>query len=256
MDEGIRKGKRKEAPKGWTRDVKQVMDLLENGEMELQGMIPWSSNYTYLTRVAGSDREMLAVYKPACGERPLWDFETGTLCQREVAAYLISVELGWPNIPPTILREGPMGIGAVQQFVEFKRRENFFTIRDRCRDEMLKIAAFDALVNNTDRKGGHILMDESGGIWCIDHGVTFHEEPKLRTVVWDFVGEPIPYELQMGLEALRPRLKAGDPFRRKLEPLLSRSELRALDLRLNQLLREQAYPSPPEDWPHIPWPPV
>ncbi len=256
MEDGTRKGKRSLGSRAWLRDTNSVLNLLETGEMELQGMIPWSSNYTYLARVCGGDREMLAVYKPACGERPLWDFETGTLCQREVAAYVLSAELGWPNIPPTVLREGPMGIGAVQQFVEFKRRENFFTIRERCRADMMQIAAFDALVNNTDRKGGHILVDEAGAVWCIDHGVTFHEEPKLRTVIWDFVGEAIPQNLMKDLEHLRPQLKNGEPLRRKLETLLSRSELRALDGRLWQLLREQVYPPPPEDWPHIPWPPV
>lgn len=256
MDEANRKVKRGQMTRGWTRDTQQVIDLLETGVIELQGMIPWSSNYTYLARLSAADRELHAIYKPACGERPLWDFETGTLCHREVAAYLISAELGWPNIPPTILRDGPMGVGAVQQFIEFKRRENFFTIRDTCRDEMKKIAVFDALVNNTDRKGGHILVDEAGEIWCIDHGVTFHEEPKLRTVVWDFVGEAISDDLLSELAVLRPRLKAGDPFRRKLEPLLSRQELRALDQRIGQLIREQVYPAPPEDWPHIPWPPV
>ncbi len=256
MEDGFRKGKRNTGARAWMRDASQVQSLLETGTMELQGMIPWSSNYTYLVRVMGGDRELQAVYKPACGERPLWDFETGTLCNREVAAYLISADLGWPNIPLTVLRDGPMGIGAVQQFVEFRRRENFFTVRDRCRDDMLRIAAFDALINNTDRKGGHILVDDSGEIWCIDHGVTFHEEPKLRTVVWDFIGEPIPAELLGSLDRLRPHLKSGEPLRRRLDQLLSRSEVRALEGRLNQLLREKAYPSPPEDWPHIPWPPV
>lgn len=232
------------------------MTLLEVGEVELQGLIPWSSNYTYLARVHNGNQEILAVYKPSCGERPLWDFETGTLCNREVAAYRLSASLGWPNIPPTVLREGPMGLGALQQFVAFKRRENFFTLRDRCREEMLKIAAFDALVNNTDRKGGHILEDSSGTIWCIDHGVTFHEEPKLRTVVWDFVDEPIPPMILRDLENLRPKLRGNEDLRCKLEPLLSRTELRALESRLNRLLRDGVYPSPPEDWPHIPWPPV
>ncbi len=256
MEDGIRKSKQGTILRGWMRDTEEVLNLLESGEMELQGMIPWSSNYTYLARVRQNDRELLAVYKPACGERPLWDFETGTLCHREVAAYDVSAELGWPNIPPTILRDGPMGIGAVQQFVEFKRRENFFTIRDRCRDVMMEIAAFDALINNTDRKGGHILVDENGAVWCIDHGVTFHEEPKLRTVIWDFVGEPIPQNLMRDLEQLRLKLKTGEPLRRKLDLLLSRAELRALDARLWELVRDHAFPPPPEDWPHIPWPPV
>ncbi len=256
MDEVLKRGRRNPMARAWLRDTAQVLDVLANGEMELQGMIPWSSNYTYLARVRSGDRELLGVYKPACGERPLWDFETGTLCNREVAAFDISSELGWPNIPPTVLRDGPMGMGALQQFIEFRRRENFFTVRDRCRGEMLQIAAFDALINNTDRKGGHILIDESGSIWCIDHGVTFHEEPKLRTVIWDFVGEPIPQPLVKDLERLRPKLKGNEPLRRKLEGLLSRSELRALDMRLGGLLRERIYPPPPEDWPHIPWPPV
>jgi hypothetical protein len=256
MEGETRKGRRYQNSHQWRSDAGDVVGLLEAGEMELQGLIPWSSNYTYLARVHTGSRELLAVYKPSCGERPLWDFETGTLCNREVAAYLISAELGWPNIPPTVLREGPMGLGALQQFIAFKRRENFFTLRDRCREEMLKIAAFDALVNNTDRKGGHVLEDQAGTVWCIDHGVTFHEDPKLRTVIWDFVDEAIPDALVVDLEKLRSKLKGNEELRGKLDPFISRNEQRALDSRLARLLRERVYPSPPEDWPHIPWPPV
>ncbi len=256
MDDEIRKGKRNQTSRNRPDRIENVLSLLENGEVELQGMIPWSSNYTYLARVQAGNREMLAIYKPSCGERPLWDFETGTLCNREVAAFLVSEELGWPNIPPTVLRAGPMGMGALQQFIEFKRRENFFTIRDRCRDEMRQIAVFDALVNNTDRKGGHVLEDTGGVVWCIDHGVTFHEEPKLRTVIWDFVGEAIPERLIRDLERLRPKLRGTESLRRSLETLISRNEMRSLEARLAVLLRERVYPPPPEDWPHIPWPPV
>lgn len=256
MNGETRKGRKSQDPRNWRAQADEVVTLLETGEVELQGLIPWSSNYTYLAHVREGQRDLLAVYKPSCGERPLWDFETGTLCNREVAAFRLSAQLGWPNIPPTVLREGPMGLGALQQFIPFKRRENFFTIRDRCREEMLKIAAFDALVNNTDRKGGHVLEDSAGVIWCIDHGVTFHEEPKLRTVIWDFVDEPIPEMLLKDLECLRPKLRANEEFRASMESLLSRIELRALESRLNRLLRERVYPSPPEDWPHIPWPPV
>jgi hypothetical protein len=256
MDGETRKARRNQVSGNRRSEAEGVVNLLETGEVELQGLIPWSSNYTYLARVRSGSREMHAVYKPSCGERPLWDFETGTLCNREVAAYLLSAELGWPNIPPTVLRDGPMGLGALQQFIPFKRRENFFTIRDRCREEMLKIAAFDALVNNTDRKGGHILEDNAGVIWCIDHGVTFHEEPKLRTVIWDFVDEPIPDPLMRDLERLREKLTGGEGLRQKLEDLLSIKEARALEARLARLLRERVYPAPPDDWPHIPWPPV
>lgn len=235
----------------------QVCELLTRGEIEMQGMVPWSSNYTYVVSVKHRDRQAYAIYKPQCGERPLWDFEDGTLCKREVAAYELSEFLGFPNIPVTVLREdAPQGLGMVQEFVDHKRRENFFTVRDKHRAEMQGIAVFDALVNNTDRKGGHILVDQNGVVWTIDHGVTFHEDPKLRTVIWDFVDEPIPEALCKQLDKLRAALKTNEPIRAKLDLLLARSELRALNARLNELLQTRVYPSPPDDWPHIPWPPV
>ena len=234
-----------------------VRALLTRGEIEMQGMVPWSSNYTYIVTVKDNARAIYAIYKPQCGERPLWDFEDGTLCKREVAAYELSEFLGFPNIPVTVLREdAPQGLGMVQEFVDHKRRENFFTVRDKHRAEMQGIAVFDALVNNTDRKGGHVLIDQNGVVWAIDHGVTFHEDPKLRTVIWDFVDEPIPDALCKQLERLRAALKANEPLRGTLEKLLTRSELRALNMRLQELLSSRVYPSPPEDWPHIPWPPV
>ncbi len=234
-----------------------VRSLLARGEIEMEGMVPWSSNYTYLVTLKLGERESYGIYKPQCGERPLWDFETGSLCKREVAAYELSAFLGFPNVPVTVLREeAPQGIGMVQQFIDHKRRENFFTLRDKCREEMQRIAVFDALINNTDRKGGHVLSDDKGTIWAIDHGVTFHEDPKLRTVIWDFVDDPIPDPLLRQLEKLRTALRANESIRGTLEELLSRIEMRALNQRLGELLRVKVYPSPPEDWPHIPWPPV
>lgn len=234
-----------------------VRNLLTRGDVALEGMVPWSSNYTYLVRLKLGDTEEYGIYKPQCGERPLWDFETGSLCKREVAAYELSAYLNFPNVPVTVLREdAPQGLGMVQQFIDHKRRENFFTLRDKCRPEMQKIAVFDALINNTDRKGGHVLSDDRGTIWAIDHGVTFHEDPKLRTVIWDFVDEPIPDPLLTQLEKLRAALRANEPIRATLDEHLSRSEMRALNARLTELLKSRVYPSPPEDWPHIPWPPV
>jgi uncharacterized repeat protein (TIGR03843 family) len=238
------------------RTARELLDVLKNGDIEIKGLVPWSSNSTYLVRVQTEQHEALAIYKPSCGERPLWDFETGTLCNREVAAYLVSVVLGWPNVPATVLRDGPRGVGALQQFIEFRRRENFFTIRDKCPDDMRRIAAFDAIINNTDRKGGHVLVDHAGAVWCIDHGVTFHEDPKLRTVIWDFTGEPIPDALLNDMRGLRQNLRAGKSSRTRLDALLSRSETRALDARISELVREGVYPDPPVDWPHIPWPPI
>ncbi len=235
----------------------ELRALLTRGEIAMEGMVPWSSNYTYLVRIQLEEHSAYGIYKPQCGERPLWDFETGSLCKREVAAYELSAFLNFPNVPVTILRDdAPQGLGMVQQFVDHKRRENFFTLRDKCRAEMEKIAVFDALINNTDRKGGHILADQNGTIWAIDHGVTFHQDPKLRTVIWDFIDEPIPDPLLEQLETLRVALKANEPIRATLEKMLARSELRALNQRLNALLKERVYPTPPEDWPHIPWPPV
>lgn len=234
-----------------------VRALLTRGDIALEGMVPWSSNYTYLVRLKLDEQEEYGIYKPQCGERPLWDFETGSLCKREVAAYELSAFLNFPNVPVTVLREdAPQGLGMVQQFIDHKRRENFFTLRDQCREEMQKVAVFDALINNTDRKGGHILAARDGTIWAIDHGVTFHDEPKLRTVIWDFIDEPIPPPLLSQLEKLRAALKGNEKIRATLEALLARSEMRALNARLNEILRERTYPAPPEDWPHIPWPPV
>ena len=234
-----------------------VCALLTRGDVEMEGLIPWSSNYTYLVSVTLQKHAMHAIYKPQCGERPLWDFEDGTLCKREVAAYELSEFLGFPNVPVTVLREdAPQGLGMLQQFIDHKRRENFFTLRDRFRQEMQKIAVFDALVNNTDRKGGHVLVDANGAVWAIDHGVTFHQDPKLRTVIWDFIDQPIPEPLIRQLEKLRAALRNNESIRARLENLLLRSEVRALGARVNELLRAGVYPSPPDDWPHVPWPPV
>lgn len=230
--------------------------MLTTGAIEVVGLVPWSSNYTYLVKVKCDADESLAIYKPSSGERPLWDFPTGSLAKRECAAYLVSAVLGWPNIPPTILRDGPEGEGALQMFVDAVAKEHFFTLRDSHRDEMKKIAAFDAIINNTDRKGGHILLGKDDKIWCIDHGVTFHEYYKLRTVIWDFVGEEIPRELAVDLKRLRQCLDRDESLKSELRLLLDRSEIHALKARIDELLEAGVYPTPPEDWPHIPWPPV
>jgi uncharacterized repeat protein (TIGR03843 family) len=224
--------------------------------MDVEGLVPWGSNYTFLVTIRDGARATLVIYKPSRGERPLWDFPTGTLANREVAAYRVSQALGWPNIPPTILREGPEGLGMVQLFVELVDGQHFFTLRDAHRAEMQRIAVFDAIINNTDRKGGHVLLGENGAIWCIDHGVTFHERYKLRTVIWDFTRQPIPAQLIADMGTLRSHLTRGDAVFDSLRELLSPREIRALRSRLDELIERGTFPEPPEDWPPVPWPPL
>jgi hypothetical protein len=245
------------ARKNSEREAAQILALLACGEIEVQDLVPWSSNYTFLVTVRQGDQKMLAIYKPDRGERPLWDFPNGTLSKREVATYTLSAALGWPNVPPSVLRDGPEGVGVVQKFVDFVDRQHFFTMRDTYREEMKSIAVFDAVINNTDRKGGHILLGEDGHVWCIDHGVTFHEYPKLRTVVWDFTDQSIPKNLLDDLVALQARLKnANDDLTQRLGDLLSRREIKALRQRIDELIETKIYPSPSNDWPPVPWPPI
>src|ERR1700675_3037079 len=186
LDTGMKAGKA----------VSTIPPALATGELEILGLMPNSSNYTFLARALGDGTrakpDVLGIYKPRRGEMPLWDFTDGTLCRREVAAYLVADELGWPNIPPTVLREGPEGLGSVQLFVEFDPDDHYFTLEQAHPDEFRKVALFDLVVNNADRKAGHCLLGTDGLIWVIDHGVCFNEEPKLRTVIWEFLGEPIP----------------------------------------------------------------
>ncbi len=237
-------------------DVSQTLSILATGTLDIEQLVPWSSNYTFLVRVLTGTQELRAIYKPSRGERPLWDFPTGTLARREYAAFLVSSSLGWPNIPPTVLRDGPQGHGAVQLFIDAVEGEHYFTLRDSFREEMKRIAVFDAVINNTDRKAGHILLSREGTIWCIDHGVTFHEHPKLRTVIWDFTLEPIPSQVLADLRVLKSKLNRGDPLGRSLGPLLSQREIDALCQRTGDLINSGVFPEPPEDWPHIPWPPI
>jgi uncharacterized repeat protein (TIGR03843 family) len=231
-------------------------EILTRGSINVQELVPWGSNYTFLVTLHDGERKASAIYKPSRGERPLWDFPDGTLAFREVAAYLVSRALGWPNIPPTILRDGPEGAGMVQLYIDMVDQQHFFTLRDKHRDEMKRIAAFDALINNTDRKGGHVLLGNDGKIWCIDHGVTFHEYPKLRTVIWDFSEQAIPRDLIEDLNKLRPCLTRGESLGDSLSQLLSPREMRALRERLDELTESRIFPKPSEDWPPVPWPPV
>jgi uncharacterized repeat protein (TIGR03843 family) len=237
--------------------VGDVLALLAKGEMEVQGMMPWSSNYTLLVTVRDGDLQGLAVYKPRRGERPLWDFPRGTLCQREFAAFLLSEALGWSLVPPTVLRDGPYGYGSVQLYIDCDQDAHLFTMQKEggYEDQLARLAAFDILSNNADRKSGHCLKGTDGRLWAIDHGICFHAEPKLRTVLWDYAGEPICAEIMADLRALREDIRNGGRFIRALEGLLAPEEVRAFRRRLDRLIETGCYPDPGAAR-HIPWPPV
>ena len=233
-----------------------VPHALARGELEILGLLPRSSNYTFLMRANGEDGDQaLGVYKPQRGEMPLWDFPEGTLCRREVAAYVVARALGWPNVPPTILRDGPEGLGSVQTFVTFDPEENYFTLQERFVEDFRAVAAFDLVVNNADRKGGHCLLGEDGRIWLIDHGVCFSAEPKLRTVIWEYMDEPIPPSLLAGIERLGIAVDEGGPERDELGALLNEEELLALRRRIAEIAGSPVFPGPGGDRP-FPWPPV
>ena len=233
-----------------------VAPALAGGKLEILGLLPRSSNYTFLVRATGEDGDQaLGVYKPQRGEIPLWDFPEGTLCRREVAAYLVARALGWPNVPPTILRDGPEGLGSVQTFVSFDPEEHYFTLQERFAEDFRAVAAFDLVVNNADRKGGHCLLGEDGRIWLIDHGVCFSAEPKLRTVIWEYMDEPIPASLLAGIERLGVALDEGGTDRDELGALLNEEELLALRRRIGEIAASPVFPGPGGDRP-FPWPPV
>lgn len=238
--------------------LERVLDILQHGIIEKQhGVLRWGSNHTLLVTVkeAGGALDCFAVYKPQRGERPLWDFPEGTLCYREVAAYVVSAGLGWHLVPPTVLRQGPYGVGSVQFFIHHNPAINYFSLGEEMAHRLMQFAAFDIVVNNADRKGGHFLLSEDGHLWGIDHGLTFNLAPKLRTVVWDFAGQRIPDDILSGLEALDQQLEPGAGLRCALEELLTRQEVDLTQARVRRLLAHKRYPKPGPG-PNYPWPPV
>jgi hypothetical protein len=227
-------------------------ELLRGGELELVGRMPWSSNGTYLASVGDDRGEMLVIYKPRQGERPLWDFRTGTLCQREVAAFEVSAAFGWEIVPDTVLRDGPIGIGSVQRFVDHDPEEHYFTLLATHAEVLRRFGVFDIVINNTDRKGGHCLLGVDDHVWGIDHGVTFHEHWKLRTVIWDFAGDALSSVERDGLECV---IRALDgPLGAGLAELLSPTEIAATYARATHLLERGRFPIADDDYHNFPWP--
>lgn len=235
----------------------QIVQVLSLGEMEApQGMMRFSSNYTFLVNMTHNGICLPAIYKPRKGERPLWDFPDGTLYKRERAAYLTSEFLEWTIVPPTVIRDGLHGIGSLQFYIDHDPDEHYFTFDESVLPQLARMALFDVIVNNADRKGGHLLLDTQGRVWGIDHGITFNKEHKLRTVIWDFAGQIIPQILLDDVNRLCETLK--DPlsdYRKALDDLLLGCEIEAFEWRVERLLRTQRYPQPGSG-PNYPWPAV
>jgi len=232
----------------------QTLELLERGETEVLGLLPYSSNYVFLARVQGEGDDALAVYKPRRGERPLWDFPPGTLAARELAAYLVSEAAGWGIVPPTVLRQdAPLGSGSLQLFIEHDPDEHFFTLVEERLDDFYAIAAFDVVSNNADRKAGHVIRDENGRLWAVDHGVTFHHDDKLRTVIWHLAGRRLPGSVRAALARLEAALGDADGLGGEMTRLLSAPETAAARARTARLLSADRLPEPTSDH-HLPWP--
>ncbi|MBW9208892.1 SCO1664 family protein [Mumia sp. zg.B21] len=253
---------------------------LSEGELEVTGRLVAASNGTFVGQVVQGSLATECVYKPVRGERPLWDFPDGTLAAREYAAYLVSEAAGWHVVPPTVLRDGPFGVGMVQEWVDVdvdapqvavvpadETPDGWFAVVDavdlddrpvtllhRDTPDLRTVALFDAVVNNADRKGGHLLPSD-GRVRGCDHGLTFHEEPKLRTVLWGWSGDVLEPGERSRLETLRADVTSG-PLCDALADLLAVDERRALTRRIDQLLTSGRMPDPGDRWPTIPWPPL
>ncbi|MEJ2852266.1 MULTISPECIES: SCO1664 family protein [unclassified Saccharothrix] len=255
-----------------------VLDLLTRGRIEVEGRLVDASNATLFCAISLDGVNAQCVYKSVRGERPLWDFPDGTLAGREVATYLVSQAAGFGLVPPTVLRPGPFGPGMVQLWVDTREDDDLVDIvavdevrpgwravlraHDRHGDPAVLVhadhprvrlmAAFDAVVNNADRKGGHVLHADDGAVYGVDHGICLHSDDKLRTVLWGFLGEPLPEPAVEGLRRVREQLSG--PLGEALHEHLTRAEIAALAERADKLLAAGVYPEPSDDWPAIPWP--
>jgi len=265
--------------------VAQVLDLLVFGEIEIEGRLADASNVALLGQLELGEVRTPVIYKPVQGERPLWDFPDGTLAAREAAAFALSAVGGWNLVPPTVLREGPLGPGSVQLWIdEVEGAANTLidvvtpaelapgwlpvleaqladgtavVVAHADRPELASAAVFDVVINNADRKGSHLVLDQSGSLWGFDHGLTCHVEPKLRTVLWGWAGQPLPGAELARLEALSEWLaNPGSPVSMTLSGLLTPAEVDALRRRIASLLTTGRFPGPNRRGPAVPWPPL
>jgi hypothetical protein len=243
--------------------VETVLEILRTGNAEVRGLFRLGSNDTFLCELRSTRGSLPAVYKPARGERPLWDFPAGTLGKREAAAFETARVLGWDFVPPTVFRpDGPLGAGSFQEFLALDLEQNYFILREQDPGTLRRAAAFDILINNADRKAMHVARDESGKVWLIDHGVCFHREWKLRTVIWDYAGETLPDDVLAVLDRLlqsktKPdadvRSALGNRLHAALSSLLSGKEIQAVEQRAEILRKAGRYPDPGPGI-SVPWP--
>jgi uncharacterized repeat protein (TIGR03843 family) len=234
-------------------DDAEARALLLDGEIDLEGRMLDASNVTLVGYIRTGELEAECVYKPVAGERPLWDFPDGTLAGREVSAALISEATGWRVVPPTVLRDGPFGPGMVQLWVDGDPDVDLAAFVRSDDPGLRRMAIFDAVVNNADRKGGHIIPTSDGHVYGVDHGICFSVDPKLRTLLWRWAGQPLPAEALEVLENPTDNLM-GD-LGEQLHEHLTRREVRRTQQRVAELLRSGRYPQPSGDWPALPWPP-
>ena len=225
---------------------------IKENELTVTGRLVDASNATLYAHVLSQDQEIFCIYKPIAGERPLWDFDQGCLAHREYAAYLVSEYLELDLVPFTVLRDGPYGLGMVQEWIEIDPSIDLVTYFSQDLDELRRMALFDAIINNTDRKIGHLLPTVNSGLFGCDHGVTFHHEDKLRTVLWQWAGKNLTNDEIALLEKCRQGL-TGE-LGELLSPLLTDEEIQASNNRVDRLLLNKIFPEPSPDWPAVPWP--
>ena len=231
--------------------MNSIIDHLEKGTLEVTGRLVDASNATLYATCTFKESSIPVIYKPIAGERPLWDFPDGNLAQREYAAYVISEIGGFGIVPPTVLRDGPFGDGMVQKWIDLDESIDLSLFYRTDHPGLRAMALFDAVVNNTDRKIGHLLPSVTGEVLGCDHGVTFHEDDKLRTVLWQWAGKPLSNSEVSSLEALLIVIESNQ----ELRFLITENEITALQNRIRRLISTGEFPTPSDEWPAVPWPP-
>jgi uncharacterized repeat protein (TIGR03843 family) len=242
-----------DGPVTLTLELDDVLRLLRDGELSVEGRLVDASNATLYCLAELDGVSAAVVYKPVRGERPLWDFPDGTLAGREVSAYAVSAATGWDVVPPTVLREGPFGPGMCQLWVDVDETVDLTVLARSEHEDLRRMAVFDAVVNNADRKGGHLLPRPDGRVQGVDHGICFSAEDKLRTLLWQWRGKKLPDEAVEVLSRVRAELEGG--LGEQLHACLTVTEVQATKDRVDRLLRTRRFPQPSNDWPAIPWPP-